>query len=295
MALESSVWDLAAAYLRDIPSNALAGDVFAVSAMLIGFYILVLVIKALTDLLLFFLKRFMLLVIVSLAFYQFAQYMEGKLAVEGLTNDNLFLGGVGLIGGVVVMILALNAIFASVKKIGHEKGAEKQKSPTETGKPEAEAMESKAFSSEKVFSMEGLKKDKSIGVVIAYLLVAEFGVMSSKTVAAPNATVGMLFFFAFMLAALFFIRQTYQSYNTGIRHFIAAIIIGGILSLALGVLWGGYSINQLLSTEYFTTDSMVAFLTGIAVSLFMGKDKINKILGFCKSQIRLGILSVSCL
>ncbi|MFZ2455096.1 MAG: hypothetical protein WAX07_01280 [Candidatus Altiarchaeia archaeon] len=269
MAIESGVWGPLSGFLQDLLSKALTGDVFAVSAVLIGFYFLVLLVQALTTLFILLLKRLILLVIVSLASYQFAQYMSEKLASEGMTNDNLFLGGLGLIGGILAMILALNALFVSVKKAGAEKEVPEEKAKETAKGPEAET-QSPAFSSEEVFSVDNLKKDRSLGVVVAYLIVAEFGVISSKTVAAPNATVGMLFFFAFMLAALFFIRQTYQNYNTGIRHFVAVLIIGGLLSFILGALWGGYSINQLLSTEYFTTDSMVAFLTGIAVSLFMG-------------------------
>jgi hypothetical protein len=270
MAIESGIWGLFSGFLQDIPSKALTGDVFAVSAVLIGFYFLVLLIKALTELLIFFLKRLILLVIVSLASYQFAQYMAGKMASEGMTNDNLFLGGLGLIGGVLVMILALNALFASVKKAGQEKEVKEEK-VLEPAKANGAVVEGpSSFNREEVLSADAIKKDRNLGVVIAYLIVAEFGVMSSKTVAAPNVTVGMLFFFGFMLAALFFIRQTYINYNTGIRHFLAALVIGGLLSLVLGALWGGYSTSQLLSTEYFTTDSMVAFLTGIAVSLFMG-------------------------
>lgn len=268
MAIESSLWDLAFGFLQDIPSKALTGDVFAVSAVLISFYLLVLLVQALTKLLILLLKRLILLVIVSLASYQFAQYMAGKLTAEGLTNDNLFLGGVGVLGCVLAMILVLNALFVSVKKA--EKQVKEEKAAEDAKADEPVVAGSNAFSRKEVLSADAIKKDRGLGVVVAYLIVAEFGVMSSKTVAAPNAAVGMLFFFSFMLAALFFVRQTYMDYNTGIRHFVAAIVIGGILSFILGALWGGYSINQLLSTEYFTTDSMVAFLTGIAVSLFMG-------------------------
>lgn len=270
MAIESTLWELASGFLQDIPSKALTGDVFAVSAVLIGFYFLVLLIKALTELLIFFLKRLILLIIVSLASYQFAQYMAVKLTAEGMTNDNIFLGGLGVLGCVLAMILALSALFASVKKAEQDKEVKEEKKVESAKADGAVVAGSNAFSREEVLSADAIKKDRNLGVVVAYLIVAEFGVMSSKTVAAPNVTVGMIFFFGFMLAALFFIRQTYINYNTGIRHFLAALVIGGILSLVLGALWGGYSINQLLSTEYFITDSMVAFLTGIAVSLFMG-------------------------
>ena len=107
-------------------------------------------------------------------------------------------------------------------------------------------------------------------MIIAYLIVAEFGVISSKTVAAPDITTGIIFFVVFMVAALFFINQSYNDRNRGIRHFILAFLIGGALSIILGYFWGGYSISELLSESYFISDSLVAFVTGIAVSLFMG-------------------------
>ena len=49
-----------------------------------------------------------------------------------------------------------------------------------------------------------------------------------------------------------------------------ALIIGFALSVLLGHFWGGIPLEILLSMEYFTTDSLVAFVTGISVALFMG-------------------------
>ncbi len=49
-----------------------------------------------------------------------------------------------------------------------------------------------------------------------------------------------------------------------------ALVVVVILSGLLGHVWGGDSFNELLSVAYFISDSLVAFVTGIAVSLFMG-------------------------
>jgi hypothetical protein len=48
------------------------------------------------------------------------------------------------------------------------------------------------------------------------------------------------------------------------------VLIGGILSLILGYFWGGIPLDQLFSLNYFATDALVALITGIALSLFMG-------------------------
>jgi hypothetical protein len=38
----------------------------------------------------------------------------------------------------------------------------------------------------------------------------------------------------------------------------------------LGFFWGGIPPEQLLSLNYFTSDALVALVTGLALSLFMG-------------------------
>jgi hypothetical protein len=67
-----------------------------------------------------------------------------------------------------------------------------------------------------------------------------------------------------------FIRLTYHDYWRGLRHLAAALCIGGVLSVILGFFWGGIPLDQLLSLSYFTTDALVALITGLALSLFMG-------------------------
>lgn len=119
-------------------------------------------------------------------------------------------------------------------------------------------------------SLGAIRDDKRIGIVIAYIVIAEFGVFSSKTIAAPTIQAGLLFFVGFMLASIVFVRLTYRDYWKGLRHLGAALVIGGILSLVLGFFWGNIPLDHLLSIQYFATDSLVALVTGLALSLFMG-------------------------
>jgi hypothetical protein len=119
-------------------------------------------------------------------------------------------------------------------------------------------------------SLGAIRQDKGIGIVIAYIVIAEFGVFSSKTIAAPTVQAGLLFFVGFMLASIAFVRLTYSDYWKGLRHLGTALVIGGILSLILGFFWGNIPLDQLLSLRYFATDSLVALVTALALSLFMG-------------------------
>ncbi len=264
---DSEFTELAINYAARLPAEALGGNVFAVSILLILSYILIFLINTLTDIIIRFLKKVILLVIVSLAFYQFLELFLEKLSSEGPTIDTLIFGGVGSVAGFIAFIIAVRAAFFSLRKI-HLRG--KVPGKIVTAAKEDTKRKIKKHDIKEITSIQALKEDKRLGVVVAYLIVAEFGVISSKTIAAPNTTVGMAFFATFMLAAFFFIYQSYSDYLKGLRHLMVVFVVGGILSIILGYFWGGYPLEELLSEAYFVSDSMVAFVTGIAVSLFMG-------------------------
>ncbi len=105
--------------------------------------------------------------------------------------------------------------------------------------------------------------------MLTYIVIAEFGVFSSKTIPAPTENIGFGFFIIFMMAAFLFIKQSYREYRRGITHFAAATAFGSALSIILGHFWGNYPLEQLLSLSYFATDSLVALVTGLSLSLFM--------------------------
>jgi hypothetical protein len=259
-------------YASILPSRIVTGDVFAVSIVLIVFYLIVLIVNKLTGLIIFLLKKLVLLVIVVLAFYQFLLEFMAKIGAEGFTNDNITLGMVGFLAGFIAIIIALYAAFSSLKKV---RLTQPVTTARETPAPAAQPAEAAGGLTEELklrqlLSLQSLKSDRNLGAVLSYVVVAEFGVFSSKTISAPTEIVGIGFFTAFMIAALFFIRQSYQNYKRGLLHLTIACIVGGTLSILLGHFWGNYPLNQLLSLGYFKTDSLVAFITGIAVSLFMG-------------------------
>ncbi len=277
-------------YVSTLPDEVLRGNVFAIVIFLFLLYIAIYIIQKFTTLLVFVLKKVFLLIIVVLAFYEFARIFVLKIAIEGLTADTIIFGIAGTVVGIVAIIIALYVAFRSVIKLQKAPSAEREL-PIPAEQEESlplpvagENFEPKEKESARIqgeppdlskvvkdnLSIEALKSDKRIGAVIAYIIIAEFGVFSSKTIAAPTIQAGLMFFVAFFLASVVFIRLTYHDYWRGLRHLAAALCIGGVLSVILGYFWGGIPLDQLLSLSYFTTDALVALITGLALSLFMG-------------------------
>ncbi|MFH1403190.1 MAG: hypothetical protein ABIH11_02855 [Candidatus Altiarchaeota archaeon] len=261
-------------HLVDFMTKVFSGDVFAVSILLITTYTAVYIVNKLTGILIFVMKRVFLLVIVSLASYQFIQKFLSRVAADGFTNETVLFGAGGIIIAVIAMSIAIYAALRSVRtlKVNITEGREK------TDDAGVEGVAAASVSPEKysmpgireIMSIKTMKNDKSLGAVLAYLVIAEFGVFSSKTIAAPSAGVGLGFFVVFMVAAVLYVYYRYRDHDRGFTHLTVAFIVGLALSLLLGHFWGSYAVGSLFSLEYFATDSMVALVTGISLSLFMG-------------------------
>jgi hypothetical protein len=282
----------AAEYLSTLPDDVLKGNVFAIVIFLILVYIAIFIIQKFTTLLVFVLKKVFLLIIVALAFYEFVRVFALKIAIEGITTDTIIFGIAGAVIGLIALFIALYVALHSVIRLQKEPEAKAGPLPPgEEGMPSPPLQVEGAAESgvkepslvgkaapkpslptvvKEELSLASLKSDKRIGAVIAYIVIAEFGVFSSKTIAAPTVEAGMMFFVAFLLASVVFIRLTYHDYWRGLRHLVAALVIGSVLSVVLGFFWGGIPLDQLLSLSYFTTDALVALITGLALSLFMG-------------------------
>jgi hypothetical protein len=279
-------------YLSSLPDEILKGNVFAIVIFLFLLYIAIYIIQKFTTLLVILLKKVFLLIIVALAFYEFLRVFALKIAIEGITADTIIFGTAGSVIGLIALFIALYVALHSIISLQREPkaGAEPPlpaeeeapvPSPPEEGavKPREEgpappenAVQAPSLSKgvKEEFSLATLRSDKRIGAVVAYIVIAEFGVFSSKTIAAPTVEAGLMFFIVFLLASIVFIRLTYHDYWKGLRHLVAAVLIGSALSIILGYFWGGIPLDQLLSLSYFTTDALVALITGLALSLFMG-------------------------
>lgn len=308
-------------YIDTLPSDIMRGDVFALTITLIAFFIAVVVINKLTGLLITFLKKIILFLIVTLAFWQFVQMFYWKVATEGMTSDTMIFGAAGFIVGFIAISTSLYVALRSWVE-AREKGSPESTGGAESAEcattspslppagetpgvsatpaapaPEAPRPPQAPAGAEPVvpagqappvagtavpkeigtfsamresLSVSNLKSDKSLGAVLAYLVIAQFGVFSSKTMPAPSFQVGIAFFVIFLVAGLFFIHFTYNNYLTGLRHLLMAIILGTIIALILGHFWGNIPLDTLLSPAFFQTDALVALVTGLALSLFMG-------------------------
>ncbi|MCK9580828.1 MAG: hypothetical protein M0Q92_10330 [Methanoregula sp.] len=317
-------------YIEAMPSAIMQGDIFALTITLIAFFIAVVVINRLTGLLIVFLKKAILFIIVTLAFWQFILMFSARLSAEGLTNDTLIFGAAGFVIGFVAistsLVIALHSYIDAKKGRAPpvpENPYEKMPSPNVTASvpvsnktipspgitaapyhedtldfvPAADADSSRPINAVTVtspspepaqagitagmtggtlsvmkdaLSVTSLKNDQSLGAVIAYLVIAQFGVFSSMTIPAPSFQVGVAFFALFIIAGLFFIHFTYRDYRTGLRHLVSAILVGAIIAIVLGHFWGNIPLDQLISPAFFESSALVALVTGLALSLFMG-------------------------
>jgi hypothetical protein len=289
-------------YLVSLPAEVMRGDVFAITISVILFYVAILVIQQLTTLVVYVLKKILLLIIISAASYQFLIILMARVSTGGWTDDTIFFGVAGLLIGAAAFATALYAAIRSARKLNVSETVVRTDIPHETipgdvpvgGIAVAAAtvtVPPKSLSSQgpvetirsedskdggmssgifELPNLDMLTDDKSIGAVIVYLVIAQFGVFSSKTIAASTTQVGLGFFIIFIIAALLFVRQSYKDYKRGLRHLAIAFVFGWALSVILGHFWGGYPLDQLLSFRYFTSDSLVALITGLSLSLFMG-------------------------
>lgn len=282
-----------AGYLSGLPNEVMRGNVFAIVIFLILLYIAINIIQKFTTLLVIILQKVFLLIIVVLAFYGFVHVFALRITLEGITLKTIIFGAAGAVIGILAIFIALYVALHSILRLQREPEVTEPFPSAETEVPAPPLIDTAAELREKALvpaektasrptlsttmkekiSFESLKSDKHIGAVIAYIIIAEFGVFSSKTNAAPTIEAGLMFFIAFLLASVVFIRLTYQDYGRGLRHLAAALVIGGVLSVILGYFWGGIPLDHLLSLSYFATDALVALITGLALSLFMGSIK----------------------
>lgn len=295
-------------YIDTLPAAILRGDVFALTITLIAFFIAVVIINKLTGMLVLFLKKIILFIIVALAFWQFVTMFIFRVNTEGLTEDTMIFGAAGFIigfaaisislyvalrsyteareGSVIEIPVTAGTVTLTSRFTGVTPAPARQETPVISPAREVPSSGPVAVSSvpdtvpeggpgtisavKETLSVSNLKNDKSIGAVLAYLIIAQFGVFSSKTIPAPTFQVGLMFFALFLVAGLFFIHFTYHNYLTGVRHLVMAVIVGTIVSVILGYFWADIPFETLLSPAFFQTDALVALVTGLALSLFMG-------------------------
>ncbi|MDP6670756.1 MAG: hypothetical protein QGI60_02985 [archaeon] len=259
-------------------------------AVTVFFVLLILVVKFFAWLL-SLIKRFILFIIVLGSLVAFFLRFQTELLAQPPDYTILAVGAIGVVFAIIAFAISLFSLKhhwgeAKSKRLGEirqdmrevvekEVVAELKKNlkvqatpaitPTQVQQP--------AMLSKQVLLPKNLLQsfnDRSLLAVLSYMVVAQFGVFSGVTIGAPNQMVGMIFFGLFLVAAFVFIKTTYHNYLTGLRHLIIALVFGFALSVVLGHVWATIPLAELLSTAYFTSNSLVALVTGLAISLFMG-------------------------
>lgn len=264
-----SATDFASSYIGSMPSLIQQGDLVAIILGLILFFIALVVINKLSSILLAVIRRSIVFIITFIVLYTYIPVFIDKIMIEGFTIQNILIGVAGSIVCLFAFTIASIALFKDAKQVVKEKRQAQSIQPIQSESEEL-IIEQREDGS---FSLLSFAHDKSLLNLLTYLTVAQFGVFSSVTLAAPNVKVGLSLLVLFVIASLIFIKQSYKDYKKGLSHLAIAFIVGFILSLLLGTMWGNQTISQLLSMQYFSSDSLVALITGMAVSLFAGSKK----------------------
>lgn len=124
----------------------------------------------------------------------------------------------------------------------------------------------------KKMNVLGATKEQNLLTVSVLILVAQFGVFTSRTVAAPNAGVGMALFGIFVVAAAVFVMTAYENRMKGIVHFVYATIFALVASVVLLVYWQGNSWAVAVDPGFFfASDALIAAITGVAFSTLLTK------------------------
>jgi len=268
----TSILEFVSGYLYSLPTLSLQGDVAAISISFMLFFLAIVIINKITAVLLSIIKKTIFLFITSIAFYYFLTSFSYRVSVTGLTTGNIIFGAFGILMGLIGFCVSFYWLFKELRESINKNYLKKeQKLPTaaDISKNTTEKSEQTKLNFFTNVSSNLIKQEKNILTIIIYQTVAQFGVFSTPTMVAPNSYVGFVFFLIFLVAAIFFIKKTYNDFSTGLKHFGAALLYGFILSIILGFFWGRHPLNVLFSFEYFATASLVALITGIAVSLFM--------------------------
>lgn len=269
----TTVFGFAKEYVLQLPFLVQQGDMFAVMISLMLFFLFIIIMNKLTGLFLILIKKTITFVITGFAVYYMYKQFVLRLGSEGLTLNTIIFGVIGVAVGILGLAISFYALFYYTKEeiktvskipLGEQEIISMQREEKQPSKKLQDA-NFKDF-----FSLSAVTDDKSLLSVLTFLVVAEFGIFSSKTIAAPTMTTGLTIFLVFLFASFIFIRQSYKEYGKGLLHLIITLIIGIALSILLGYFWANIPLGELFSLSYFKTESLVALISGMALSLFVG-------------------------
>ena len=264
-------------YIAAFPESIMRGEVPSIILGLIILFLLILIINEVSKLLLAFLKRTIIFIIVALVIYDFLPKYLQILQTEGASAGTIFMGigailfsGAGLFVASRALVRSAKTHIADWKFKKDHYGKLDLKHEDTWIRHEDEPESAHTENIKQIFSKESLNSDKSLIMVLVYLIVAEFGVFSSPTLSAPNIKTGLMFFGIFLVGIFMFVGKAYKNIKIGYLYLAATFIVGIVFSFILGYVWGNVPLSTLLSLEFFQSDSLIALITGMSVSLFAG-------------------------
>ncbi|NYT06026.1 MAG: hypothetical protein GKC04_06615 [Methanomicrobiales archaeon] len=279
------VRDWVTGYLLDLPAKIQAGDLIAILIALLLLYCGAFLLSKVTPLILEIVKKLVILAIIVISAHIFLLDLVRKILAAGFTVNVAVFGALGLLIAVIAISIALFRAITAV--LAHRKPcapipplpappaetAEAAAGPAVEPLPATGEATAKISKESAAYRLKTLTKENSLGMVVLYLVIAEFGIFSSRTIAAASAEAGLTFFLVFLIAALIFIKIRYDDYQSGLRHLVFVCTFGFFISLVLGHFWGGIPAETLLSMNYFRSEALVALITGISLSLFMADKR----------------------
>lgn len=292
--LNSLIYQTVVPAANDVFAKAMQGDVTTIALLGIGIivcFVLVVLLVELAAWLIGLIKRFFLFLIVAVSTLLFFFSFQDKIFVAEPDLTLVVSGVIGVLFAFVALLISVLSIKREWQKPKEEKisdlksemkrlvverfEGELEGKVTTQARPEITPtqVQSQGMLTRQALNPKNILAsfhDRSLLAVLSYMVVAEFGVISGVTISAPNESVGLLFFAMFLIAALLFIKSTYHNYLTGLKHLFVALLIGAALSVILSNVWLNVPLEELLALNYFKTNALVALVTGLAVSLFMG-------------------------
>ncbi len=263
-------------YVQSLPELVMTGDLVAIVVAMIATYVGMVFVHWITKYLIKAFKAIMFLGVANFALYTIITEFLKKMA--GASPIYIGLGIIGIFIGFIAVFFAFISAFKKTKKgTVYLSGNKKVKKEEEEEKPKRKKPApgpSEPTGARELLSWKSIKEgENALTTMFTYILIAEFGVFSSKTISAPSIETGAGLLILFYVGVTIYIFQTYKNPKESLKLLASATVAGFILSLVLGLFWASYPVSELISLAYFKTEALVAFLTGIALSLFMaGRD-----------------------
>jgi len=276
----TSVTNFANSYLQSLPSLINQGDVGAIVVGLTLAYILLILTNKLSYYLVKIMKYVVVVAIVLSAFYAVVMTFIAKMA--GAEPLYMVIGLIGMAIGFVGVLIAMFSLYnqavkaARVTQVRENKMVAYQSQLIEEEKRSL-AVEKKHLEEERAKIkgataqlQETVAEQGAILTTLTYIVIAEFGVFSSGALGAPTVEIGLIVFALFSIGVVAYTLKTFTDRKDGLKTLGTAFAFAFVLSIVLGHFWAGHPLGELLSTAYFTMDSLVAFISGIGLSIFLG-------------------------